>query len=210
MIAYLDANCVIYFVEQNPSWWPRITGRIVTLRAAGDEIAVSDLTRTECLVGPFTSGDAAALASYQHLLVDQLLGRLRVTDVMVTEPVILPPDLSVAEAIEKYFLHLGFGGFPVVSDGQVLGLVSLAQVSGCPAEQRATRRVRDIMRPLDATIVIPVSATVAEALHKMAQAEAGRLLVMDHQRLAGIITRSGIARLVQMRIALARPVAAQA
>lgn len=70
MIAYLDANCVIYFVEQNPSWWPRITGRIVTLRAAGDEIAVSDLTRTECLVGPFTSGDAAALASYQAFFTD--------------------------------------------------------------------------------------------------------------------------------------------
>lgn len=205
-------------------WWRTGDLAKATYRAAdwgqGIAFGVIGLGAVEIFAGSLIGGlwlifiglflRSAALASYQHLLVDQLLGRLRVTDVMVTEPVILPPDLSVAEAIEKYFLHLGFGGFPVVSDGQVLGLVSLAQVSGCPAEQRATRRVRDIMRPLDATIVIPVSATVAEALHKMAQAEAGRLLVMDHQRLAGIITRSGIARLVQMRIALARPVAAQA
>jgi len=65
MIAYLDSNCLIYLVEQNPVWWPKITARIAALRTAGDEIAVSDLTRAECLVGPYTSGDTAMLASYQ-------------------------------------------------------------------------------------------------------------------------------------------------
>ncbi len=145
---------------------------------------------------------SAALASYQHLFVDQMLGNLRLADTMVTNPVTLPPDMPVTEAVEKYFLHLGFGGFPVTDDGQVLGLLSLSQVSGCPAQERSTRRVRDIMRPLDGKIVIPASATVAQALHQMAEADAGRLLVMDGSRLAGIITRSGIARLVQLRIAL--------
>ena len=31
MTAYLDANCVIYLVEQNPVWGPRIGGKVVSL-----------------------------------------------------------------------------------------------------------------------------------------------------------------------------------
>jgi uncharacterized protein len=70
MMVYLDANCVIYFVEHNPTWWPIISARLTALRAAKDELAVSDLTRTECLVGPFVSGNAGILASYRTFFTD--------------------------------------------------------------------------------------------------------------------------------------------
>lgn len=52
MIVCLDADCTIYFVEQNPVLGPKVTARIAALRAAGDAIAVSDLARTECLAKP--------------------------------------------------------------------------------------------------------------------------------------------------------------
>lgn len=64
MIVYLDANVVIYYVEQNPIWGPKVTARISALRATGDEIAVSDAARLECLVGPMISGDSRVLADY--------------------------------------------------------------------------------------------------------------------------------------------------
>jgi hypothetical protein len=53
MIVCLDANIVIYLVEQNPFWEPRVSARIAAFRAAGDEIAVCDAARLECLVGPY-------------------------------------------------------------------------------------------------------------------------------------------------------------
>jgi hypothetical protein len=46
MIVCLDANCVIYLVEADATWGPKITARVAALRAAGHEIAVSDLSRT--------------------------------------------------------------------------------------------------------------------------------------------------------------------
>jgi predicted nucleic acid-binding protein len=64
MIVCLDANIVIYLVEKNPLWEPKASARIVALRAAGDEIAVCDAARLECLVGPLQSGNAADVASY--------------------------------------------------------------------------------------------------------------------------------------------------
>jgi predicted nucleic acid-binding protein len=70
MMAYLDANCVIYLVEQNPVWGPKIVSRMMALRTAGDRIAISDLTRTECLAQPFFTGNAPVVADYQAFFND--------------------------------------------------------------------------------------------------------------------------------------------
>ncbi len=48
----LDTNCLIYLVENNPVWGPKVVARLAKARAAGDTIAVCDLARSECLVGP--------------------------------------------------------------------------------------------------------------------------------------------------------------
>jgi uncharacterized protein len=64
MTVCLDANIVIYLVEQNPLWEPKVSARIAAFRAGGDDIAVSDAARLECLVGPFRTGNTADLASY--------------------------------------------------------------------------------------------------------------------------------------------------
>src|SRR5262245_56888958 len=73
MIVRLDANCVIYLVEAEATWGPKITARLAALRAAGHEIAVSDLCRTECLAAPFATGDTAILADYQTFFTSPLI-----------------------------------------------------------------------------------------------------------------------------------------
>ncbi len=70
MRAYLDTNIVIYLVEQNPTWFSKVVARLAPLRAAGDQLVIGDLTRAECLVGPFQSGDAAVLASCRTFFGD--------------------------------------------------------------------------------------------------------------------------------------------
>ncbi len=79
MIVCLDANLVIYLVEANPVWTPKATARLALLRAAGDAIAVSDAARLECLVKPFTIGNAADIASYQSFFVSPQVTMLPVT-----------------------------------------------------------------------------------------------------------------------------------
>jgi predicted nucleic acid-binding protein len=78
MIVCLDTNLVIYLVEANPVWTPRATARLAALRAAGDEVAVSDAARLECLVKPFVTGNAADIASYQTFFASPLVHMLPV------------------------------------------------------------------------------------------------------------------------------------
>jgi uncharacterized protein len=75
----LDANIVIYLVEQNPTWGASATSRIAAYRAAGDEIAVGDASRLECLTGPLASGDAKRLADYANFFADPAVKMLPTT-----------------------------------------------------------------------------------------------------------------------------------
>src|SRR5438046_37357 len=65
MIVCLDANIVIYLIEANPVWVPKTTARVSALLTAGDEIAVCDAARFECLVKPLATGNTAEEASYR-------------------------------------------------------------------------------------------------------------------------------------------------
>jgi uncharacterized protein len=69
-MVYLDSNVVIYFVERHPSWYAKVVARFAALRAAGEQLAVSDLNRTECLIFPLRSGDAKAEADFRAFFSD--------------------------------------------------------------------------------------------------------------------------------------------
>ncbi|HEY7427703.1 MAG TPA: PIN domain-containing protein [Gemmataceae bacterium] len=64
MLIYLDSNIVIFFVEKRPIEGPKVAARLATAYSAGDTVAISDLTRMECQVGPLKSGDASLLADF--------------------------------------------------------------------------------------------------------------------------------------------------
>ncbi|MEW6271608.1 MAG: site-2 protease family protein [Thermodesulfobacteriota bacterium] len=155
------------------------------------------------LIGLFLRG--AAEAGYHGVVAEQMLAHTRVRDVMVREPVRIPPELTLAQAIDDYFLRYGFGGFPVGDDGQVQGIVSLRQVRECPAEERARVRVGDVMRRATPELAIGPDEHVSDALRRMLAADSGRLLVMERGRLAGLITRNGITRYVRLSSELEAP-----
>lgn len=79
MIDYLDSNVVIYLVERHPIWGPKAERRVAALRSAGDEVALSDAHRLECLVGPLILGDTAALTDYQAFFSDPAVKVLSLT-----------------------------------------------------------------------------------------------------------------------------------
>jgi len=70
MKVYFDTNCLIYWLEYKPLWEALVTARLSVLRAAGDELAVGDLSRAECLVGPFKSGDTGLESRYRAFFAD--------------------------------------------------------------------------------------------------------------------------------------------
>jgi predicted nucleic acid-binding protein len=79
MIVCLDTNCVVYLLENHPIWGPEVMTRLAAARAAGDQLAVCDLARAECLLGPMRTGDAALLADYQRFFASPTVQMLPLT-----------------------------------------------------------------------------------------------------------------------------------
>ncbi len=108
MIVYLDTNRIIYFVENHPTWGPKVIARITSIRAASDELAVGDLARAECLVAPFKYGDVGLEARYRAFFSDpdiRVLGMTaavceRAARLRAAYPFKLPDALHLATAIE--------------------------------------------------------------------------------------------------------------
>ncbi len=64
MLYYLDTMVVIYAVEGEPALQQRAQRHLAALEAGGHEFAISDLTRTECMVPVFGPGAGQRLSDF--------------------------------------------------------------------------------------------------------------------------------------------------
>ena len=143
-----------------------------------------------------------AQAGYSHVLVQEALASVAVRDIMVREVVTVPPSSSVTDVVNRYFLVHGYGGFPVVENGRVLGVVSLTELKQVPAEDRDRVSVREVMLPLEARLTLAPNDDVAVALQRMTQEGLARLVVMERGRMVGLLTKTGLSRFLQTKLEL--------
>ena len=141
---------------------------------------------------------SAALTSRRQAALRTPFASVTVRQVMVHRVVTLLPDMSVQEAVNQYFVAHGFGGFPVCDEEQVLGLVTVRDVQALPAALWPSRRVREIMFPASPAFCIPPDSSVMEAMERMIQGGWDRLVVMENEKIVGLITRSAIAHFLQL------------
>jgi len=140
----------------------------------------------------------AAQASYQQVSLQEALAGVRVRDVMVRDIVTISPSTTLAEAVDLFFLRYGYGGFPVFDDGRLLGMLTLKEVKDVPREDWQTLTVADVLVPHSKRWEISPESTVMQALEIMIAEDRGRLVVTENDRVAGLITRNGIAQYVQL------------
>jgi predicted transcriptional regulator len=149
------------------------------------------------LIGMFLRGSAAQ--GYEQMSLLRALQSVKVGDVMIRKPVTVSPDLALGNLVNDYLLRHGYRGFPVTEGEKAIGLVSVEDLAGLPESELAARRVRDVMRPLDPSQVISKEAPLLQALERLSAPRAGRLLILDDGKLAGMITKTGLVRLLEMR-----------
>jgi predicted transcriptional regulator len=143
-----------------------------------------------------------AQASYAQVSLKEALAGIPVRDMMVRDVVMVPTHLSVRDLIDRYFLTHGYGGFPVVENDQVVGLVSLSDVKRVAPEDYDRASVREVMVPLTEHLTIVPDEDVSVAFQRMADEEIGRLIVMQRGRMLGLVTKTGLSRFLQMKLEL--------
>jgi predicted nucleic acid-binding protein len=109
MTIYCDSVIMIYLLDHTGTFQTRARTRIAALVAAGDRMAVSDLSRLECRVRPIRNGDTASLSQFDNFFArsDVILVPLttavydRATVLRATYNFKLGDSLHLAAAIES-------------------------------------------------------------------------------------------------------------
>jgi Zn-dependent protease/predicted transcriptional regulator len=148
------------------------------------------------LIGGFLYAAARSAARQARLRAS--LAAVSVGGVMARRVIVIDPSLTIDEAVKQYFLPSGYRGFPVYKEGRFLGMVSLPDVQAVPASQWPWRRIEDVYQPRTAAMETTPEASAVEALEQMAREDQQRLAVMQNGQLVGLVTRSGIARFLEL------------
>jgi len=140
----------------------------------------------------------AAQTSYQQASIQETLYGIRVKDIMARDIVTIPSNIDVYTAVNEYFLKYGYGGFPVVDDSKFLGFITLKEIKNIVRDRWKDVYVSEIFVPHDKRWEVSEMDDAMRSLELMITEDKGRLVVIDDEKIVGLITRNGIARYVQI------------
>jgi Zn-dependent protease len=147
------------------------------------------------LIGMVINGSAKA-ASMQTAITGRIEG-LRVYDVMDREPVVIPGELNVEEALDQYFLRYRWPWFPVVDAAhRFLGLLIRDRADEVPEVSRSTALVADLLeRDVGSAFQVRDDAPLDSLLGNQNLRRFGALMAVDAEgRLSGVITAEQVGR----------------
>jgi predicted transcriptional regulator len=144
----------------------------------------------------------ASQTSYQQLLLRRGLEGEPVRRFMNSHPIIVPPNASVQELVDDYIYKHHHKMYPVMENSHLLGCVTLNQVRNIPAEQREYKAVAELVQPPSQENTVGIDTDAVEALSIMSRTGSSRLLVMDGERLAGILSLKDLQKFLSLKIEL--------
>ena len=151
------------------------------------------------LIGIFLRG--AASASYQQLLLHEVVHDEPVKRFMKRDPVTVPPSTTVREWVEDYVYRHHFKMFPVVEDSQLLGCINIEAIKKIPKDDWRDTKVRDLMKPCSEANTVSSDTPTTELLSDMVKrGKESRYMVVDDDQLVGMISLKDLLELIALKI----------
>jgi len=152
------------------------------------------------LIGMFIRG--AAQMSYQQLLVRNALEGEPVRRFMNLNPITAPGSITVEQLVEDYIYKYHFKMFPVVEDERLVGFITTRQVKEVPREQWNRVTIGEIAKTGSHENTISPEVDAVKALALMHKTGNSRLLVVEGNRLVGILTLKDLMAFLSLKVEL--------
>jgi len=136
--------------------------------------------------------ESAAASQVQQESLKSLLDGHRVEEAMQRHLVEIPKDMTVQELARETVFTAGSEPAVVTYEGSPQGMVTLAEIREMPKEAWPTTRAVQIMVPMQKLITTRPNAVLGSALEKMGRDGASQLVVLDGDRIVGVLSREDI------------------
>ena len=129
------------------------------------------------------------MGEYQSTQMSSALKGIKVKDLMVKDVVTVSPN-DTLEDFEKILIEKRHKGYPVVLDGNVLGIITTNELLSVPRIKWFETKIQDVMTK-DIITATP-NMEVFELHTKLAEKNLGRAPVIENGRLIGFISKTDI------------------
>jgi Zn-dependent protease/CBS domain-containing protein len=144
----------------------------------------------------------AARGSYQQVLIREALSGEPVRRFMNPQPVVVPPWTDLRHFVEDYVYRYHRKAFPVGADDRLEGYVSTQALARYPRDEWEAHTVADVMERDLTALSIPPDADALQALGRMQQTGRSRLLVVEGEKLVGLVSLKDLLRFLHLKLEL--------
>lgn len=152
------------------------------------------------LIGSFLFN--AANVSYQNLMIRQSFEGKTVGNFITTEPITVPSNIMLQEFVKMYVYRYHHKMFPVTEDHTVIGLITIQDLKAYPHDEWQHLPVSKAMQPTNKNNSIAPNVPVKDALTQMNETGISRLLVMEKEKMLGIITLKDLLEFFTLKMEL--------
>ena len=142
------------------------------------------------LIGFFVLG--AARTAYQNQLMQSTFANKTVDAVMISDPVVVSPEMTLSEFVNQVMLKHRVSFAPVVADGVLIGQIDKDVLSAIDRDNWTNTRVGDVFAGLDAAAIIPPQMPIPALLQKIAGTGQRKFLVVEDHKLLGVVTLANL------------------
>ena len=143
------------------------------------------------LIGWFLAN--AASAGFRQMVVHDLLRGLTARDLMRSHFESVSPQVRVEDFIEAHLLQSAQLLWPVEEEGQLVGLLSMAEVKDIPGAERGNINVGQVMRTDLGAMTLRPDVDAASVLAQLA-GHGGPMAVTEGDRVIGLLAQSDAVR----------------
>ena len=156
------------------------------------------------LIGIFVRG--AAGSSYQQLVLKDMVEGQPVSRFMRSDPVTVTPSLSIADWVQDYVYRHHYKMYPVLDGPRLLGCVSVDSLEGSDRDDWSATKVADVMEERSESNTVDAGLDTMELLRSILQpAGRSRFMVVDDDRLVGIIALKDLLELISLKLQIEAP-----
>ncbi len=141
---------------------------------------------------------AGAKAARTRATQETRLQAITVRQVMRPVPLVVSPEMRVQDLMEIYVLPRKLSAVPVMEGERLVGLVTLSEIQQVPREVWGQVAVGQIMARRDQLLTVSPQQPLHKALALPERHDDNHLLVMEGDRLVGIVSRDVIALLLEV------------
>lgn len=179
--------------------WAARSGQVIGWSLVGLAVVTALQGRSDFvwygLIGWFIAWLAGA--SYRQQQVRSRLEGITVGQIMTPHPDYVRGDITLEQLAHEHFLGADHSRYPVLHEGQIVGIVSLPDAKSIARPDWPYVQVIDVTDQDLEHLSVHAQTPVQEVLVRLASQETGAILVVADGRLAGIVTRSDVMSLLR-------------